>query len=181
MCRKCFDSSFCRAFPPPFGVRVLKLEYYEFERRNHHGVSVPFRGPCSEIPTSSSLMSTTIQSFRPLSGFVFWNVDFWDVGVTIACFRPLSGFTFWNVKAVEGMKWLQQLSVPFRGSRSEIGERRKVMIGCLAKLSVPFRGSRSEICEYLKKWIGGHKKFPSPFGVHVLKYLGGLADNQRVA
>ena len=59
------------------------------------------------------------------------------------------------------------VSVPFRGSRSEIraydGEG-KEEVG----VSVPFRGSRSEIAEGAELPLG-KLLFPSPFGVHVLK------------
>ena len=60
------------------------------------------------------------------------------------------------------------VSVPFRGSCSEIRSFQEE--GCrLTKVSVPFRGSCSEI-RIAKPFMTG-TEFPSPFGVHVLKWL----------
>ena len=60
------------------------------------------------------------------------------------------------------------VSVPFRGSRSEIRFRAVHNIGRNENVSVPFRGSRSEISAWrFTECIGS--LFPSPFGVHVLK------------
>ena len=63
---------------------------------------------------------------------------------------------------------VQDVSVPFRGSRSEISK------ACAASLivrfvSVPFRGSRSEMDEKAAIDAAITEVFPSPFGVHVLK------------
>ena len=58
-------------FPSPFGVRVLKFGYIlSQERKSSIGVSVPFRGSCSEISLGRQPMNIR-NSFRPLSGFTF--------------------------------------------------------------------------------------------------------------
>ena len=113
---------FSREFPSPFGVRVLKSS-----------------------SRSLALISFSL-SFRPLSGFVFWNKEE-QLKLQLldkAGFRPLSGFTFWNPLDGKGESRWCKVSVPFRGSRSEIDASQ----GCSISSSV---------------------KFPSPFGVHVLK------------
>ena len=60
-----------------------------------------------------------------------------------------------------------QVSVPFRGSRSEIVDSIAATIG--TDVSVPFRGSRSEIVLVFGAFVL-FGQFPSPFGVHVLKF-----------
>ena len=67
-----------------------------------------------------------------------------------------------------------KVSVPFRGSRSEM---HKFLREYLQKvlISVPFRGSRSEITSNINDSISTSCPFPSPFGVHVLKLDKGLA------
>ena len=57
-------------FPSPFGVRVLKSEFGGGGHPGAAGVSVPFRGSCSEI-TIKKNNDIVSDSFRPLSGFVF--------------------------------------------------------------------------------------------------------------
>ena len=59
-------------FPSPFGVRVLKsLGRTRETDAQSDGVSVPFRGSCSEMITSMTTTSLSPGRFRPLSGFVF--------------------------------------------------------------------------------------------------------------
>ena len=58
------------------------------------------------------------------------------------------------------------VSVPFRGSCSEMAS--VIPTGKLLKVSVPFRGSCSET-DINRFDLGDKTKFPSPFGVHVLK------------
>ena len=60
------------------------------------------------------------------------------------------------------------VSVPFRGSCSEIRSYATTKNKLLAKVSVPFRGSCSEIAH---SWSvhAAERPFPSPFGVRVLK------------
>ena len=59
-------------FPSPFGVRVLKSAGLYNMRRQVHGVSVPFRGSCSEMKRLLALIRLPMTvGFRPLSGFVF--------------------------------------------------------------------------------------------------------------
>ena len=60
------------------------------------------------------------------------------------------------------------VSVPFRGSRSEIKTKKGRIQNESDLVSVPFRGSRSEI--RARAWIWMLNLFPSPFGVHVLKF-----------
>ena len=57
-------------FPSPFGVRVLKLFVSYRAWQEWHVVSVPFRGSCSEM-LLTSCVRVALESFRPLSGFVF--------------------------------------------------------------------------------------------------------------
>ena len=71
------------------------------------------------------------------------------------------------------------VSVPFRGSRSEM-KAASNDTKLKGKVSVPFRGSRSEIRAY-KGLVGTDEPaFPSPFGVHVLKSDGRLTDDDLV-
>ena len=58
-------------FPSPFGVRVLKYEKYNDYASKLESVSVPFRGSCSEINAHLTFRTEFMDSFRPLSGFVF--------------------------------------------------------------------------------------------------------------
>ena len=62
------------------------------------------------------------------------------------------------------------VSVPFRGSYSEILVELASLLSCRESVSVPFRGSYSEILwhEYLLR--KSRKSFPSPFGVRILKF-----------
>ena len=85
------------------------------------GVSVPFRGSCSEMKRS--------------------------------------------VRSVHGHK--RHVSVPFRGSCSEI-EIYVINNKTAIVVSVPFRGSCSEIVKTFFHY-SRQEKFPSPFGVRVLK------------
>ena len=63
---------------------------------------------------------------------------------------------------------LPTVSVPFRGSRSETALLERKQEQAL-QVSVPFRGSRSEM-QARAGVANGRGKFPSPFGVHVLKF-----------
>ncbi len=60
------------------------------------------------------------------------------------------------------------VSVPFRGSCSEIHSEIKSSVNHLA-VSVPFRGSCSEIVQRIQSMLKIMTLFPSPFGVRVLK------------
>ena len=72
-----------------------------------------------------------------------------------------------SLQTDEAKEALQEVSVPFRGSCSEIG-RTMFIKREIDWVSVPFRGSCSEI---IKMTLKGARlmTFPSPFGVHVLK------------
>ena len=86
-------------------------------------VSVPFRGSCSEMFDCISFCDRLCISFRPLSGFMFWNEKYVAVEVEL-------DYVFPSPFGVHVLKFPRQ------------GERK----------------------------VKNGKKFPSPFGVHVLKF-----------
>ena len=111
------------------------------------GVSVPFRGSCSEMQNlrlASRLLPPSFPS---------------PFGVRVLKFAP------------EGRRayGAGRVSVPFRGSCSEI---QVTWIPCKdrEKVSVPFRGSCSEIRRERRRMPRPLGAFPSPFGVRVLKF-----------
>ena len=69
------------------------------------------------------------------------------------------------------------VSVPFRGSCSEIVDNLHFIIEIDRKVSVPFRGSCSEISS-VRLHSPRRMGFPSPFGVRVLKSVEG-SDERR--
>ena len=70
------------------------------------------------------------------------------------------------------------VSVPFRGSRSEIMLMHASKLFGAGIVSVPFRGSRSEMCISWHVLVLLRQEFPSPFGVHVLKFNVRLSERE---
>ena len=108
-------------------------------------VSVPFRGSCSEMLAALSYIALVTWFPSPFGVRVLkWaKISRWaglwqfpsPFGVRVLKFSR---------KRAEGRGLVGRVSVPFRGSCSEIGEK-LVITGAAEEVSVPFRGSCSEM------------------------------------
>ena len=74
------------------------------------------------------------------------------------------------LESIPEPKMIEEVSVPFRGSCSEIQLHISLKVDPIQMVSVPFRGSCSEMPENVLTVAGLLPKFPSPFGVRVLKF-----------
>ena len=133
-------------FPSPFGVRVLKFHRNACFPHRACGVSVPFRGSCSEIYPFIQVFCKSLYWFPS------------PFGVRVLKLHD----------EADGCSFEKCVSVPFRGSCSEIFDKRIGVVKMkmfpspfgVRVLKLPFVPSR------LRNSI---REFPSPFGVRVLK------------
>ena len=84
-----------KKFPSPFGVRVLKCPTRCSVIARRRGVSVPFRGSCSEMVDTELQYSQRGQPFPSPFGVRVLKLTHDLRSATISFrFRPLSGFVF---------------------------------------------------------------------------------------
>ena len=135
-----------KKFPSPFGVRVLKCPTRCSVIARRRGVSVPFRGSCSEMMRSLSALADTRRVSVPFRG---------------SC----------SEIARRGRVLGESPSAfpsPFGVRVLKISDEARAALAGL-HVSVPFRGSCSEMPGKITNPRVSIFQFPSPFGVRVLK------------
>ena len=119
-----------KKFPSPFGVRVLKCPTRCSVIARRRGVSVPFRGSCSEMMRSLSALADTRRVSVPFRGSCSEIARRGRVlGESPSAFPSPFGVRVLKISdearaALAGL----HVSVPFRGSCSEIKKAAKINI-----------------------------------------------------
>ena len=140
-------------------------------------VSVPFRGSCSEIVLDEFASGVQVTPFpSPFGVHVLKLTVICDSATTSTFPSPFGVHVLKSARRAGERKGAYYgVSVPFRGSRSEIAVWREHRLTLLGRFPSPFG---VHVLKYEKTAIQGAITimFPSPFGVHVLKCVGVALD-----